>query len=91
MIGVVLGILFAIFVAIMFFDQLQCIVENTSTIDELKSKSGIEADERSYASQERTGWENIKEIFGDYNKPVNIWWLYPTDVDKKLIIEREFD
>ena len=48
--GLLLGILFAIFVAVMFWDQITCIIENTSTIDELKFKAGIEADERSYAS-----------------------------------------
>ena len=33
------AILFGLFVAIMFFDQVQCIWENTSTIDNLKKRN----------------------------------------------------
>jgi hypothetical protein len=36
-----LAVLFGLFVAIMFFDQIQCILENTSTIDEMKRRSGM--------------------------------------------------
>ena len=33
------AVLFGLFVAIMFFDQIQCIWENSSTIDNLKKKN----------------------------------------------------
>ena len=33
------ALLFGMFVAIMFFDQIQCIMENSSTIDNLKKKN----------------------------------------------------
>jgi len=33
------AVLFGLFVAIMFFDQIQCIYENTSTIDKLMVKN----------------------------------------------------
>ena len=90
-VGIFFGVLFAIFVAVMFWDQISCIIDNTSTIDELKTKAGIEQDERSYASHERSGWENLKEVFGGADKPVNIWWLWPTEPGRELVIEREFD
>jgi len=28
---------------------------------------------------------------GGENDPVNVWWLYPTAIERKLVIEREFD
>ena len=40
---------------------------------------------------QRTGWENIKEVFGGADKPCDIWWLYPTAIERELIVEREFD
>jgi len=40
-IAIVLAILFCIFVCVMFYDQISCIVECTSTIDRLKIKKAI--------------------------------------------------
>jgi len=40
-IALLLGILFAIFVCVMFYDQMSCILENLSTIDKLMYKRAI--------------------------------------------------
>jgi len=39
-----LGVLFALFVVVMFMDQLFLIWDNTSTIDNLKKQSGLISD-----------------------------------------------
>lgn len=65
--GGFLAILFGLFVAIMFGDQMSCIFENTSTIDDLKKKSGmISADDelKGEIAGARSGWENLKEVMG---------------------------
>jgi hypothetical protein len=87
-IAVFLDLLFGLFVVIMFIDQIQCIYGNTSTIDKLKKEHNLAEDERSQQSYSRTGWQNIKEVFG--TSP-NIWWLWPTDIPRELIFEREYD
>jgi hypothetical protein len=38
--SIFLALLFGLFVLVMFFDQLTCIIENTSTIDKLQAKRG---------------------------------------------------
>ena len=51
------AVLFGLFVAIMFFDQVQCIWENTSTIDNLKKRNpNFEEEAKSKSSEERSGW-----------------------------------
>ena len=51
------AVLFGLFVAIMFFDQVQCIWENTSTIDNLKKRNpNFEEEAKSQSSEQRTGW-----------------------------------
>lgn len=46
------AVLFGLFVAIMFFDQIQCIWENTSTIDNLKKRNpNLEEETKSIASE----------------------------------------
>ena len=92
--GGFLAVLFGLFVAIMFGDQLSCIFENTSTIDDLKRKSGMVSEDEELKGEQaagRSGWENLKEIMGSINSPVDIWWLYPTSIERKLVIEREYD
>lgn len=87
--GCFLAVLFLLFVCIMFFDQIQCIIENTSTVDSLKKKNNlVTEDDRSEASYSRTWWQNIKEVFGE---DFGIGWIYPLDLPKELIVEREFD
>ena len=44
--SIFLALLFALFVAIMFFDQMSCILENTSTIDNLKKEKGMEIEDK---------------------------------------------
>jgi len=41
-VSIFLGLLFAIFVAVMFYDQISCITENMSTIDKLQRKRARE-------------------------------------------------
>ena len=84
-----LAVLFFLFVVIMFVDQIQCIMENTSTIDSLKKKNNKEVeDDRSEASYSKSSWDHICDVFGER---LSWTWLFPTDIPKKLIVEREFD
>jgi len=88
-ISIFLALLFALFVLIMFIDQMQCILANTSTIDNLQAKRGKGADNiKGEQGGKRTSWQNLKEVFGG---DFNIYWFYPTDVPKVLCFEREFD
>lgn len=86
------AILFGIFVVIMFIDQIQCIVANTSTIDDLKLKNGqasaTDVNLKGEKAKARTSWENIKEVFGS---DFDLYWFLPTDPPKLLIVEREYD
>ena len=51
------AVLFGLFVAIMFTDQIQCIIENSSTIDNLKKKNpSFEEETKSLGSESRSGW-----------------------------------
>jgi palmitoyltransferase ZDHHC3/7/25 len=59
--------LFAIFCAIMLYDQLYCIINNTSGIDILKK----------HIIEKRPTIENLQEAFG--GKP-SLFWLLPTAV-----------
>ena len=89
-----LAVLFGLFVAIMFFDQMQCIMENTSTIDEMKKRSGmVNRDEeiKGENAEGRSAWENLKEVFGGADKPFSFWWFMPIANERDLIVEREFD
>lgn len=84
------AVLFGLFVAIMFFDQIQCIIENNSTIDNLKKKNpNFEEETKSKASDERSGWQNVKEVFGGTSPGLD--WLMPWDFAKELDLEREYD
>ena len=46
-----LALLFGTFVLIMFCDQIQCIIGNTSTIDKLKKENNLAEEERSQLSK----------------------------------------
>ena len=69
--SIFLALLFALFVVVMFCDQLCCIANNTNTIDKLKEKRDKKAGKRSAEKvgkkSSRTGWQNICEVMtGDY-------------------------
>mmetsp|Transcript_6175 Transcript_6175/g.9980 ORF Transcript_6175/g.9980 Transcript_6175/m.9980 type:complete len:133 (+) Transcript_6175:956-1354(+) len=67
--GIFLGLLFAIFVAIMFYDQISCIIDNTSTIDKLKFKRAIQKGGKitDEPKRERSYWQNFCEVMsGDH-------------------------
>ena len=66
-----LAVVFCIFVSIMLFDQIQCIVEGTSGIEILK-KTVLE---------ERSVRENFEETFGG---KFGIYWFLPTSVKGSL-------
>ena len=83
-----LAVLFGLFVLIMFCDQIACILGNTSTVDKLKKERNLGVDEKGQKAASRTGWQNLEEVFGG---PFSIYWFYPTNVDKDLVVEREFD
>ena len=89
-ISIFLAVLFALFVAIMFFDQIQCIIENSSTIDNLKKRNpNFEVETKSQSSESRTGWQNVKEVFGGTSPGLD--WLFPWDIIVDLDVEREYD
>jgi hypothetical protein len=73
---------------------MSCIFENTSTIDDLKKKSGmtsIEEELKGDIAGSRSGWENLKEVMGGQDKSPDIWWIFPTTLERELVIEKEFD
>jgi len=41
--SIVLGLLFAIFVVVMLWDQISCILEHTSTVDRLKFRRAMQS------------------------------------------------
>ena len=85
-----MAVLFGLFVVIMFVDQIQCIVENSSTIDNLKKKNPkFEEEQKSLESEKRSGWQNIKEVFGGVSPGLS--WILPTDLQSVLDVEREYD
>ena len=69
-----LAVVFCIFVCIMLFDQIQCIVENTSGIEMLK-KTVLE---------ERSVRENFEETFGGR---FGVHWFLPTSVKGSIVID----
>ena len=83
-----LAVLFGLFVTIMFCDQICNILSNISTVDKLKKERNLGVDEKGQKAASRTGWQNLEEVFGG---PLSISWIYPTEVVKDLIMEREFD
>ena len=88
-----LDLLFAIFVVVMFYDQISCIVENTSTIDKLlKKKAKREGKEfKEDSKPPSTWWQNICSVMtGRENEGVNIEWFLPTDIRYPLFIEGEY-
>jgi len=54
-----------------------------------KRNPNFEAETRSQASDQRSGWQNVKEVFGGTSPGLN--WLFPTDIEKELDVEREYD
>lgn len=65
------GILFGLFTAIMTWDQLSAISENTPYIDRLKGRKG----------KQRTFYENMKEVFGE---SFTMTWFLPIAVTDEL-------
>ena len=57
-------------------------------MDKLKKERNLGVDEKGQKAASRTGWQNLEEVFGG---PFSIYWLYPTNVVKYLVVEREFD
>lgn len=89
-----LGLLFAIFVCVMFYDQISCILENMSTIDKLKYKKAIKEGKKADIedTRSRTYWESICEVMsGRHDKGFNIWWLFPVDIEYPLYLENEYN
>lgn len=64
------AIVFGLFVAIMMFDQLTAIFENTPGIDALQNKKGLK----------RGKYESLVDVFAE---PIHITWLFPLNMPKK--------
>lgn len=62
----------------MFFSQMSCVAQGTSTIDKLK---GIEK------ATSKTGWQLVKEVFGG---DFSISWFFPTRIQLELTIEEQY-
>ena len=88
-VAIFLAVLFGLFVVIMFFDQVYCILTNTSTIDNLQKERdpSIESGKGKKAAS-RTAWQNLKEVFGG---PLSIHWFIPTMRPHGIVIEKEYD
>lgn len=76
-VAVVLALLFCIFVCVMFYDQISCIVEHTSTVDRLKFRramqetAGMKKSEKSkvmaeldkeFMQDQRSSWQCICQV-----------------------------
>ena len=89
-----LGLLFAIFEVVMFYDQISCIVDNTSTIDKLQKKRAIKDGkkvEEVETIESRTWQQNICEVMtGSIHEGVSWKWFVPTDIEPTLFIENEY-
>lgn len=59
--SIFLGVLFAIFTAVMLWDQISCIIENQSTIDKLQRKKALSEGKKFHAGHKpsHTSWELI--------------------------------
>ena len=92
MVSCFLALLFAMFVAAMFCDQLGCITKGISTIDSMKAEYDKNFDEgRTEEAFKRTGFENIKEVFGGKDLPISpLNWLWPFAIDRRLTVEMDF-
>ena len=94
--SIFLALLFCIFVCVMFYDQISCIVENMSTIDKLQHKRAMQLGQKVMKDEPkqkpRTGWENICEVMtGDHRKGMSFDWLYPCDIEIPLRLEGEYN
>ena len=88
-----LGLLFAIFVVVMFYDQISCIIENLSTIDKLLRKKAMQEGKKVQEEEkpQRTWWQNVCEVMtGRCNQGFDIFWLIPTDIEYPLFLENEY-
>jgi len=90
-----LATLFALFVATMFVDQINCIREETSTIDKLKEKREIKSGQPlapgSKAKKRKESWKNLNRVMtGSRDIGFNLTWLYPCSIRGKLLFEDEF-
>ena len=95
-----MGILFALFVLVMFCDQISCIISESSTIDKLqKKRAKAKGSEGSSTKEEtkkkvfsKTWYQNINEVMsGDHRIGPNWRWLLPVEIEKQLCIESEYE
>ena len=92
-VGIFLAVLFCIFVCVMFYDQITCIVEMRSTIDKLQIKRAISLGKKYVEDPKpsKTWWENICEVMtGKMHLGFDIYWLIPTDLEYPLCVEAEY-
>jgi hypothetical protein len=54
-----------------------------------KKNPNFEVEAKSKKSESRTGWQNIKEVFGGVSPGLS--WLMPWDLERELDVEREYD
>jgi len=89
-----LAVLFCLFVIVMFYDQISCIVENLSTIDKLKIKRARQQGKKLEQEDQRSRswWQNICEVMtGSHLQGVDIYWLFPTDIEYEVTLENEYN
>eukprot|EP01006_Ploeotia_vitrea_P024107 TRINITY_DN56837_c0_g1_i2.p2 TRINITY_DN56837_c0_g1~~TRINITY_DN56837_c0_g1_i2.p2 ORF type:complete len:385 (-),score=161.00 TRINITY_DN56837_c0_g1_i2:39-1193(-) len=74
------ALVFGLFVAVMLFDQLQAIFENTPGIDALQNRRGVQ----------RSKMENLTAVFGE---KLSWTWLMPFNMPQSLSkeLDRELD
>jgi hypothetical protein len=72
------AIIFGLFCAIMLFDQLSAIFENTPGIDALQNKKGVA----------RGKYESLKEVFGE---PFNYKWWLPLNLPSRMYQDFEHE
>ena len=90
--SIFLGLLFCIFVVVMMWDQISCIIDNMSTIDKLQRKRALSQGKKvQEVKSSRTWWENICEVMtGRQDEGLSLDWVFPTDIKHPLYMENEY-
>lgn len=91
--SIFLGLLFAIFTAVMLWDQISCIIDQKSTIDKLQRKRALSEGKKfkEEVKPSRTWWQCICEVMtGKVDEGFSVQWLLPTDLKHPLCIENEY-
>jgi hypothetical protein len=77
--SIFLGIFFDLFVLTMFIDQINCILDETSTIDKLKARR--DGDAEGSRSKKKQKWKNMCRVMnGSSEEGFAVSWFIPSEL-----------